>query len=479
MKKSIKKNEQQSINQKPIQKKIFNGNSTLSQLQKKADNSPMVQKQLELQKMADESPVVQRQLKWQQMADEYLAKKHGYQPKLKVSDPNDKYEKEADEAAEKVMKKEDVNGTLSNSKSTIDRMEDDEELNEEPEEKEDEVQTKTLDIQAKGTENGKINEETSSQINNISGGQSLSKKELDFFEPKFGADFSNVKIHNDTNANHMASSINAKAFTKGNNIVFGKGQYQPGTESGKKLMAHELTHTIQQGKGIRRKATKLETDTSNLIFEWVKAQTQLLRISKEWSIRNITKILTYTEGKFNSNWISDYLKTMKITLIGNSLSFATQKVGGNLIKKLFTKGSSAIAGAGVGSFGGPVGTAIGFVVGLLVETTASFFLDKTAIENFVKGQISQHKKEEKIRDFFDEKYKGYNNLFEQAKKDNTQVLRNFSRTKLIKFKKDRELEIKAAQKLIKFFKPKDYNISLAINIIHDWVFNNAEDYNTA
>ena len=67
-----------------------------------------------------------------------------------------------------------------------------------------------------------------------------------FYEPRFGYDFSNVKIHTDPVAAKSAQSINALAYTSGNNIVFNHGQYSPGTESGKKLLAHELTHVAQQ-----------------------------------------------------------------------------------------------------------------------------------------------------------------------------------------------------------------------------------------
>ncbi len=78
------------------------------------------------------------------------------------------------------------------------------------------------------------------------GGQPLSESTRSYFEPRFGADFSQVRVHTDSKAAETAKSINAKAFTKGKDVVFGTGQYSPGTSSGKRLLAHELTHTIQQ-----------------------------------------------------------------------------------------------------------------------------------------------------------------------------------------------------------------------------------------
>jgi hypothetical protein len=74
-----------------------------------------------------------------------------------------------------------------------------------------------------------------------------------FFEPRFGHDFSHVRIHTDSIAAKSAQSINALAYTSGNNIVFNRNQFAPETEAGKKLLGHELTHVVQQtSKTVRR-----------------------------------------------------------------------------------------------------------------------------------------------------------------------------------------------------------------------------------
>lgn len=65
-------------------------------------------------------------------------------------------------------------------------------------------------------------------------------------ETKFGTDLSNVKIHDGKNGVRMSSLLGAKAFSHGNHIVFGAGQYQPGDPNGQELLAHELTHVVQQ-----------------------------------------------------------------------------------------------------------------------------------------------------------------------------------------------------------------------------------------
>jgi hypothetical protein len=67
-----------------------------------------------------------------------------------------------------------------------------------------------------------------------------------FMEPRFGHDFSRVRVHADRRAAESASAVNAHAYTVGDNIVFGEGKFAPGTLKGRRLLAHELTHFIQQ-----------------------------------------------------------------------------------------------------------------------------------------------------------------------------------------------------------------------------------------
>ena len=75
-----------------------------------------------------------------------------------------------------------------------------------------------------------------------------------FMEPTIGADFSQVRLHTDEKAAEMNESVQARAFTYGKDIYFNKGEYQPHTGEGKRLLAHELTHVTQQngGQTIRR-----------------------------------------------------------------------------------------------------------------------------------------------------------------------------------------------------------------------------------
>lgn len=86
-----------------------------------------------------------------------------------------------------------------------------------------------------------------------SGGFALSKKTRAYLEPRFKADFSNVRLHTDAKAKELSNRVGARAFTFGRHIFFNEGQYNPDSKAGLELLAHELTHTIQQRETIQRK----------------------------------------------------------------------------------------------------------------------------------------------------------------------------------------------------------------------------------
>jgi len=156
-----------------------------------------------------------------------LFKSGTLQAKVKIGKPNDKYEKEADRVADIVMRM---------PEPKILRQTEPEEEEEEP------IQAKrnssSTAIATPGIE---------SSINSLrGGGQPLPESTRKYFKPRFGYDFSGVRVHADSKASETAKSINARAFTKGKNIVFGAGQYSPETSKGRRLLAHELTHVVQQ-----------------------------------------------------------------------------------------------------------------------------------------------------------------------------------------------------------------------------------------
>ena len=193
-----------------------------------------------------------------------MVRSKALQAKLRIGQPGDVYEQEADRVADAVMRMpepgvqrqfapEEEEETLQ-SKPLVNQITPLVEVQrqEEPEEEEEEIQPKSLD-----TAVPEVTPEIGSAIQSIkSTGQPLSASERAFFEPRFGADFGHLRVHTNAQAASLAHSINASAFTIGHNVVFGAGEYSSDSLAGRKLLAHELTHTVQQGgagKMVQRK----------------------------------------------------------------------------------------------------------------------------------------------------------------------------------------------------------------------------------
>lgn len=140
------------------------------------------------------------------------------QPKLKINQPRDKYEQEADRIANRVMLMPEPPLIQPNNNNSL---------------APNRANRGTAWI-ATPESNGRV-------------GLPLEPSLRAFFEPRFGRDFRNVRIHADAKGTQMTQAINAKAFTFGGNIYFDQGHYSPHSYQGKRLLAHELTHTIQQG----------------------------------------------------------------------------------------------------------------------------------------------------------------------------------------------------------------------------------------
>jgi len=168
-----------------------------------------------------------------------------FQPKLTISKPNDEYEREADTMADKVTRMEQP--FIQAKALSITQIQRKCAACEEEQEK----NAQRKEINDNATTAGHSLE---SYIDNLNGsGHSLPNEVRSFFEPRFGYDFSNVTLHTDSVAAKSAQSINALAYTTGNNIVFNNEQYSPNTNSGKRLLAHELTHVVQQNESVQPK----------------------------------------------------------------------------------------------------------------------------------------------------------------------------------------------------------------------------------
>jgi outer membrane protein OmpA-like peptidoglycan-associated protein len=150
------------------------------------------------------------------------------QPKLALNHPGDRYEQEADRLAEQVMRM---------PAPAVQRQV-------EPEEEEEAVQASPISGQAAHAD---LSPALEGQINALhGGGQPLDPGVRAFMEPRFSHDFSRVRVHSGSRAASLARTLKARAFTVGQDVVFGAGKYAPDTLSGGRLLAHELAHTIQQ-----------------------------------------------------------------------------------------------------------------------------------------------------------------------------------------------------------------------------------------
>lgn len=133
------------------------------------------------------------------------------------------------------------------------------------EKKEDEKVMKKEEPKVQRKESGTSQQATAGNyISSMNGkGNPLPAQANAFFSSRMGYDFGEVKVHTDKDAADSAKDLNAKAFTVKNNIVFNEGQYNPESTEGKRLMAHELAHVVQQGSSKKEKE-KEKTANNNL-----------------------------------------------------------------------------------------------------------------------------------------------------------------------------------------------------------------------
>jgi Domain of unknown function (DUF4157) len=173
--------------------------------------------------------------------------KTSIQFKLAIGTPDDPLENEADSIADTIMRMPEQNFIQRKCAHC---------------EEEEKLQRKPLAsfIQRKESSSGTVASDAVSNLINASkgNGNSMDSHTQTFMQSRFGADFSDVKLHTGGESTQMNRELNAKAFTVGNDIYFNEGQYNPNSGDGKHLLAHELTHTVQQN-GQQRK------DLSNCI----------------------------------------------------------------------------------------------------------------------------------------------------------------------------------------------------------------------
>lgn len=158
------------------------------------------------------------------------------QPSLRVSQPSDAAEIEADRVAKAVISAPEPAPTATQRSPPA-------------------LHRAAAPAAATGKKKGGADPAVEAKVRkSATGGTALPAKTRATLEPRFRANFAGVRIHTDKNASSLATQLGARAFTFGNHIFFNDGQYDPNSKGGMELLAHELTHTIQQGETIQRKA---------------------------------------------------------------------------------------------------------------------------------------------------------------------------------------------------------------------------------
>jgi len=283
-------------------------------------NRTIQKKKVALTKSSNEISMLQKNMGNQ--AVQRLMHSGVIQAKLTIGQPNDKYEQEADRVSNEVMRMPKPNiQTKPIGKQITPRIQ------RQPEAKEEElIQTKSMG------ETPQVTSSLESKINALEGGgEPLSKETKGFFEPRFGQDFSKVRVHNDSNAHHLARSINARAFTRGNNVVFGGGEYSPNSSNGKRLLGHELTHVVQRQNYISRQIIPKTADEVVQGGEQ-KVRNQAGRISDKYQallIRYAGVLLT-----FKSTLDAPSSKGVNLQIGKVLLDYVSDKVIGKIATKI-------------------------------------------------------------------------------------------------------------------------------------------------
>ena len=193
------------------------------------------------------------------------------QTKLTIGAPGDKYEQEADRVAQQVVSQLNAPTELSNGVGDAAQrtdVPDEDELMMKPlsesiqrqdlPEDEDELMMKPQIQRQVGLGGTAASEDIEQAIAGQRGkGQALDDTIRQPMEQAFGADFSSVKVHTDGKSDRLNHSLQAKAFTTGQDVFFRQGSYQPNSRTGQELLAHELTHVVQQSDDTVRRSGKL------------------------------------------------------------------------------------------------------------------------------------------------------------------------------------------------------------------------------
>jgi flagellar motor protein MotB len=240
-----------------------------------------------------------------QCAECTKTKRLGLQTKLNVNEPGDVYEQEADHIADQVM----AAPTYPQFRGTPLRIQ-----------------------RFAGQLNGQMNSAPDSIARTLaSSGRPLDLVLQQDMERRFGHDFSQVRVHSGAAAAQSASDVNAQAYTVGHNVVFGAGRFAPGTQQGRRLIAHELTHVVQQATSpsstIQRQPEEEEEPASDFGKELKKDSLfqELEKAARDKILKEIDKAPeTITKAVFD--------KIIDLAAIDQQYKDGLKKVGEAIIK---------------------------------------------------------------------------------------------------------------------------------------------------
>ncbi len=287
-----------------------------------------------------------------------LIKSGALQTKLTVNPPGDIYEQEADRVARQVMSRiNQVSHTIRQNKpvqrqglcreekcgqtkssdiqlQAIPKEEEEKKLmtkletdtvqrQEMPKEEEEEKLMKKDMVQRNEANGGwTAAPELESSIRQVrGGGQPLSDNVRAPMEQAFGADFSGVRVHTDTHSDMLNHSLQARAFTTGKDIFFKQGEYNPGSSAGQELLAHELTHVVQQNGDVGSNHKQAMQMRGEKLQRQHEEEEELLQTKKiTWHNAEIPLMLNAPVNHINESVIQPaYIGTRPLNVTGGKL----------------------------------------------------------------------------------------------------------------------------------------------------------------
>jgi hypothetical protein len=171
-----------------------------------------------------------------------------------------------------------------------------------------------------------------------SAGRPLDADIREFMEPRLGAELSNVRVHTDSSAAATAQGLQARAFTLGSDIVFGAREYRPETDDGRRLLAHELTHTLQAGAGVIRRSAI--SDDIQAVWDATPTLDALLARLSRADVQGAqsdtdidTKIATLLAGRSGDLWLAQRIRQSRLGMTAGARPVQAHYIQGTTTRK--------------------------------------------------------------------------------------------------------------------------------------------------